>query len=76
MQPARRNPGPHRPGLQPEPDELGKRYDPVLPTGKRGDRGLASTRVDDSGIYMSVNRPLASHGRIVAPSASRFSTRV
>ncbi len=43
MQPARRNPRPHRPGLQPEPDELGKRYNPMLPTGEPGNGSIRAS---------------------------------
>ena len=67
---------PHGARLQPEPDELGKGNDPVLPSRKRGDRSLQPFgRVDDSGIYMSGIVHSRVMGRMVAPSASRFSTR-
>ncbi len=76
MQPARRDPGPHGPRLQPEPDELGKGDDPVLPSRKFGDRSLQPFGASGRFRHLYVrNRPLASHGEIVAPLASRFSTR-
>jgi hypothetical protein len=68
----------NRLGAQTENDELRKGDHPVLLFRKGGDRPLQLTSPSASGrfhTYSGRNRPLASHGAMVPPLASRFSTR-
>jgi hypothetical protein len=68
------DPLPHGARKEPELNQLGQRDDAVLPLCQRGDRRIR-TASGEFRLYVWRNSPLASHGWMVAPSASRFSTR-
>ena len=78
VQPTRLGPASNRLGTEAQHDKLGKGDYPVLPSRNGGDRSLQTTPFSPSGrfrTYSGRNRPFASHERMVAPAAPRFSTR-
>jgi hypothetical protein len=68
------DPLPHGARKEPELIQLRQRDDAVLPLSQRRDRRVR-TASGEFRLYVWRNSPLASPGRMVAPSASRFSTR-